>query len=233
MVEKIIVNPESIRGYGNIITPKTASDFTSSSIDYKVVKTTDTVYGTETTVYGIESAYTVSFDSASYTTSTESLNLQVTVLKSTAPVYNATVTVTGGGGSGTATTNILGVAYITVTGITESGTLTATYKNAKATAPVTYEQASYSLAFSQDTYTYDFMDPAVTVSCTLKNGNTPLSGETITFTYQGSLGHISFTKVTDSNGITSFTIYGDEMAAPTLTATYHGVTTTCTIEEGL
>ena len=232
MVEKIIVNPNEVRGYGNIISPKTSTDFTPST-DCKVVQSTDTVYGTETTVYGIESAYTLSFDSASYTTSTGSVTVQVTLFKENVRLPEQTVTVTGGGGTGTGTTDIIGVANITVTGITESGTLTATYKNGKATATVTYEQASYSLAFSQSTYTCDMMD-GVTVSCTLKDGDTPMSGETVTFSWE-SLGSTStVTATTNSSGVAtqSFDYFDFESFPATVTATYQGVTATCTIVEG-
>lgn len=234
MVEKITVNPESIRAYGNIITPKNANDFTSSSEDYKVVKTTDTVYGAETNVFGLDSAYDLTFNSESYTTSTGSLDVQVTLKKDGAIQFDQTITVTGGGGgTGTGNTDFTGVAAITVTGITESGTLTATYKNAQATATVTYEQSSYSLAFSQDTYTVDMLGNA-SVSCTLKQSNTPMSGETITFTYDNFGLPISVTATTNSSGVATYTFneYDFPLLPATVTATYSGATATCTIENG-
>ena len=43
MVEKITVNPESIRAYGNVLMPKSASDY--DTYESTVTKTTDTVYG--------------------------------------------------------------------------------------------------------------------------------------------------------------------------------------------
>ncbi len=231
MVEKITVNPESIRAYGNIITPKTASDFTPLT-DYKVVQSTDTVYGVETTVYGIESKYTLSFDSESYTTSTGNITCQVNVTQPVG-IPTGSVTVTGGGGSGSADLNVYGGATVYVSGITESGTLTATYKTGKATATVTYEQASYSLAFSQDTYTVDMLD-GVTVSCTLKDGNTPMSGETVTFSWEFLGGTQSVTATTNGSGVATHTFeYIDFDSLPaTVTATYSGVTATCTIVEG-
>lgn len=234
MVEKITVNPESIRAYGNIITPKNANDFISSSEDYKVVKTTDTVYGAETNVFGLDSAYDLTFNSESYTTGTGSVTVQVLVTKGALAVDNATVTVSGGGGTGTGTSIYNGVATITVTGITESGTLTATYKNAQATATVTYSPVAYTLQFSQDTYTLD-MFGEVSVSCTLKQSNTPMSGETITFTYEGLMGPLSVTAPTNSSGVATYPFSEFDFGSlpATVTATYGGVTATCTIVGGL
>ena len=220
-MEKISINPSKVRAYGNIITPKTSTDFSLYGEDYKIVESTDTVYGTEASVFEMKSIYTLSFNSESYTTSSSSLSVQVTVLDGTRPVTTGTVTVTGAGGSGSGTLIIGsgGVANIAVTGITSSGTLTATYKNAKATATVTYEPVSYSLAFSQSTYTYDLMDDEVVLSCTLKNGNTPMSGETITFNYQ-VLGPETGTATTNSNGVATYTVYGMDLSDETVTATY-------------
>ena len=230
MVEKITVNPESIRAYGNIITPKTSTDFSLYGEDYKIIESTDTVNGEQTTVYGIESIYTLTFDSASYTTS-GSVSLTVTVMEGTSPVNSGTVYVTGAGGSGSGILTLGGggVVNITVTGITESGTLTATYENAKATVPVTYEQSSYSLAFSQDTYTCDMMD-GVTVSCTLTNGGVAMSGETVTFSWESMGLPNSVTATTNSSGVATHAFdYWDFNYPATLTATYSGVTATCTI----
>ena len=177
-------------------------------------------------------SYHIEFNSSSYEATGGSATISCTLQADYAPLSGATVTFTGSDSSVyTGITNSNGVATVTVTGISSTTTFTATYSNVSDTCSVTVPGPAYSLQFSQDTYTYYFMDPEVTVSCTLKNGNTPLSGETITFTYQAGLGPESFTKVTNSNGITSFTMYGDVMYAPTLTASYQGVTATCTIVE--
>ena len=231
MVEKITVNPESIRAYGNIIISKNASDY--DKYESTVTKTTDTVYGAIETVFNMSPiTYNMSFDSASYTTSTGSVDVQVTVLNNTVPVPNATVTIIGGG-TGTGTTNIIGVATITVTDITESGTLTAVCGFSTATATVTYSQASYSLAFSQDTYTIPILGD-VTVSCTLSEGGTPMSGETVTFSWEFLGGTSTVTATTNSSGVAthSFDSIDFEIFPATVTATYSGVTATCTIEEG-
>lgn len=233
MVEKITVNPESIRAYGNVMMSKSASDY--DAYGSTVTKTTDTVYGATEEVFSMSPpVYTLTFDSASYTTGTGSVTVQVTLKKDGVNQYDKTITVTGGGGgTGTGTTIFNGVATITVTGITESGTLTATYKTGKATAPVTYEQSSYSLAFSQSTYTLDMFGEA-DVSCTLKNGNTPMSGQTITFSWEGVFGPQSATATTNSSGVAALPFSDSSFSSlpATVTATYSGATATCTIESG-
>ena len=231
MVEKIIVNPNEIRGYGNIHEPTVASDW--SKYGSTLSKTTDTVDGATTDVFQLQPAsYTLTFNSASYTTNDGTVSLTVAVKDGLYPVPNATVIVTGGGGTGTGTTNNLGTASINVTGITESGTLTAVYGFSKATATVTYQTSSYSLAFSQNTYTITMMSPAV-VSCTLTSGGTPVSGETITFSWEG-FEPMSSTATTNSSGVAtkSFNYLDLEMYPAFVTATYDTASATCTIEDG-
>ena len=229
MVEKIIVNPESIRAYGNVLMSKSASDWVRS--DAILTKTTDTVYGATTDVFKLQ-RYALSFDSESYT-SDGNLTVYVTVLNEEGMgVAGETVTVTGCGGTGTGTTNSNGVATINVTGITESGNLTAKCGGSEATALVTYEPSSYSLAFSQDTYTIDFLD--VTVSCTLKNGGVAMSGETVTFGYANMLGPQSVTATTNSSGVATYTFNDTDFNdfPATVTATYDTASASCTIEYG-
>ena len=144
MVEKIIVNPNKIRGYGNIMSSHTSSDY--ELVDCTISSGTDTVNGASATVY----------------------------------------------------------------------TLTSTASH------------SYSLAFSQDTYTYSFLELYVTVSCTLTDGGTPMSGETVTFSYVSSGFPVTETKTTNSNGVATLTV---EAMDTTITATYQGVTAICTVEE--
>ena len=52
MVEKIIVNPESIRGLGNIMLPKSVTDF--ELYNSTLSESEDTVYGTTKTVFVLE-----------------------------------------------------------------------------------------------------------------------------------------------------------------------------------
>lgn len=55
MVEKIIINPTKVRGYGNIVSSKGANDF----ITYagSITEGTDTVYGATEKVYTVEDTF--------------------------------------------------------------------------------------------------------------------------------------------------------------------------------
>ena len=144
MVEKIIVNPSEVRGLGDIVSPKSTSDF--SLYGATLSSGTDTVYGASSSVFVLNSTnshdYSLSFGSASYTATGGSCTVTVTLTDGGVAVNNASISVSGGsGGSGTGTTNSSGVATINVTGVTASGTLTASFSGVTATASVTY--ASY------------------------------------------------------------------------------------------
>ncbi len=52
MVEKIIINPNKVRGYGNIMNMHTSTDYELS--DCTITETTDTVNGATETVYELE-----------------------------------------------------------------------------------------------------------------------------------------------------------------------------------
>ena len=52
MVEKIIVNPEKVRGLGDIVSPKTANDFELYNSEISVEE--DTVYGSTMNVFLLE-----------------------------------------------------------------------------------------------------------------------------------------------------------------------------------
>ena len=141
MVEKIIVNPSEVRGLGDILEVKSTSDFTLYGATLS--SGTDTVYGASSSVFVLNSTnshdYSLSFGSASYTATGGSCTVTVTLTDGGVAVNNASITVTGGtGGSGSGTTNSSGVATINVTGITASGTLTASFQSVTATASVTY-----------------------------------------------------------------------------------------------
>ena len=125
------------------------------------------------------------------------------------------------------------MATVTVTGISSNTTFTASYSNVSDTCTVTVPAPAYSLQFSQDTYISLLFDD-VTVSCTLKEGNTPMSGETITFSYESMLGPESVTATTNSSGVANYTFSSFDFSSlpATLTAEYQGVSTTCTIVGG-
>ena len=113
--------------------------------------------------------------------------------------------------------------------MTSDTSFTCSFANVSDTCTVTVPAPSYSLAFSQDTYTYTWEDDNVTVSCTLTSGGTPVSGETITFSYTAMGLPFSETAITNSNGVATLTI--DYPGDTTVTATYQGASASCTVEE--
>ena len=60
MVEKIIINPDKVRGYGNIINQHSTTDYTNYACT--LTETTDTVNGAETIIYEMEDT-TLFYDS--------------------------------------------------------------------------------------------------------------------------------------------------------------------------
>lgn len=57
MVEKITITPQEVRGLGDIISPKTLSDFNKQYST--LTTTTDTVHGVTTTIYDLDSTILV------------------------------------------------------------------------------------------------------------------------------------------------------------------------------
>ena len=89
-----------------------------------------------------------------------------------------------------------------------------------------------SLVFSQDSYQADEFGTAE-VSCTLTEGGTPISGETITFTWDPGFGTQTETGTTNANGVANANIWFLDFWTCTVTATYENVTATCTVEYSL
>ena len=122
MVEKIKINPDNIRAYGNIVSPKVLRDF--ATYESELSSGTDTVNGETVTVYELE------YDDTPKTITSVSLvcSADETCLVGDELVLNASVddivggeTITFYNGTtslGTANTNIYGVAtfrYTTAT----------------------------------------------------------------------------------------------------------------------
>ena len=89
MVEKIIVNPESVRGLGNIISPKNTSDF----VNYMSNSTssTDTVNNQNMTVYTLNFGSFVLTITPTYVKSGSTLTLTATLIEGSGPVEDATI----------------------------------------------------------------------------------------------------------------------------------------------
>ena len=91
-----------------------------------------------------------------------------------------------------------------------------------------------NLSFNSSTYTItDFFD-GVTVSCTLTGDGNPMSGETVTFSWENLGLPASVTAITNSSGVatTSFDYFSFDEYPATVTATYGTATDTCTIQDG-
>ena len=138
MVEKIIINPNEVRGYGNIMSSHTSSDY--ELVDCTISSGTDTVNGASATVYTLtptaSHSYSLSFSSSSYTASGGSAEVSVTLTDNSVAVSGATVTFTGGTSTVTSTTNSSGVATATIS-VTQTSTITATYGSATDTCTIT------------------------------------------------------------------------------------------------
>ena len=140
MVEKIIINPQKIRGLGNIVSKKTEDDFTLSGCN--IDEGTDTVNGVSSTVFSLESNsvhdYSIAFGSSTYNAIAGSCTVTVTLLDDGVAVSGATISVTGSDSSlYTGITNSNGVATINIVGLTANVTLTASFSNVSDTASVT------------------------------------------------------------------------------------------------
>ena len=116
-MDKVSVNPKSVRCLGNIVSPKTASDF--GTLNGTIASSTDTVNSQSMTVYStdylvgssISLSYTnlISEDTASFTVTATLKN------NSDTAVNGATVYLDCNGNVTSATTNSSGVASFTVT----------------------------------------------------------------------------------------------------------------------
>lgn len=147
MVEKIIVTPTSVRGMGNIISPKTDDDFTVDS-QCTLDESTDTVNGVSVNVYTLSPPviYSLTFSQSTYTVPLgSSATVSVTLTGNGSAVNGATITFSwtdGGMGpqTDTSTTNSSGVATKTFTAqqisSIENNIVTATYETTTATCRI-------------------------------------------------------------------------------------------------
>ena len=140
MVEKIIINPNKVRGYGNVLNVHSSTDYDLE--DCTIESGTDTVNGATETVYTLtptfSHSYSLAFGSSSYTQTGGSVSVSATLTDGGVAVSGATITFTGGSSTVTATTNSSGVATATVS-FSSSGTCTATYGSVSDTASITVQ----------------------------------------------------------------------------------------------
>lgn len=177
MVEKIIINPNKVRGYGNILSPHSSSDYELE--DCTIATGTDTVNGATETVYTLtptaSHSYSLAFSSSSYTASGGSAEVSVTLTDNSVAVSGATVTFTGGTSTVTGTTNSSGVATATVS-VSATSTITATYNNVTDTCTVTVQTAVYyANDFSDSSTISDFTDCKGTITKSITGGELVLT----------------------------------------------------------
>ena len=123
------------------------------------------------------------------------------------------------------------MATVTVTGISSTTTFAASHSNVSDTCTVTVPAPAYSLQFSQSTYEAS-MFGEVTISCTLTGNGSPVSGETVTFTWMDLGDPYTATATTDSNGVATKQINVMDSTV-VITATYGTATATCNVTHEL
>ena len=220
MVEKIIINPQKIRGLGNIVSKKTEDDFTLSGCN--IDEGTDTVNGVSSTVFSLESNsvhdYSIAFGSSTYNAIAGSCTVTVTLLDDGVAVSGATISVTGSDSSlYTGITNSSGIASITLRNISSTTTFTASFSGVSATCTVS-------------TITYFFNDDASSDNTSNYGNSTALRNNgTNTFTWDSNGYYVltntkanseSMRSITPLTGKTSFTLEFDAYC----TATNYGST---------
>jgi len=228
MVEKIIISPESVRGLGNIVMPKTGADF--RSVDCTVLVGTDTVNEETVTVFTLESDVTLlsvvlSVDDSSVVVG-DTVTLSATVTdEMTQPVEGATVSFKlNGNVLGTSDTNSSGVATYSYTTVSD-GTLvfsSVCSNNSSNSVNVTVTGHSYSLEFDSTDYT------VIGGSVVIKVGLTDNSAVVPNVSVGLSGGGSSWSATTDTDGVATFNL-SNVTTGGTYTASYGGATATCNV----
>lgn len=235
MVEKIIVNPTEVRGYGNIVNVKSDEDY--EPVNCTITEDMDTVYGATVNVIVMEpdlgEATTLTVTSSSSTLVLDNtVNISATLKDSSnAAISGATITFKEGTTTlGNSTTNSSGVATYTYTGASVGDhTINAgfagdsTYASSTGNVSVTVTDHVYSISFNQSSYVAT--GGSVEISCTLLRDSSPFSGATVSVT--GSDSSV-YSGITDSSGVATVTV-SNISAETTFTASYSGATATCTV----
>ena len=226
MVEKIIVSPDSVRGWGNIVMEHTVDDY--ALVGSSILVDSDTVMGVESVVYTIEaedSSISVALVSSVASCSIgDSIVLSATVTDDSVAVEGGTVTFKLNTTTlGTDETDANGVATYTYT-TTDVGSLnfTALYESHNSNTVSVVVSHDYSIAFDSSSYTTSTGD--VTCYVTLLDNSVAVSGASISLTGTGT----TVTATTNSSGVATFNLTGISSDC-TITATYDNVSDTATI----
>ena len=219
MVEKIIISPESIRGLGNIVMPKTGADFEEYNCTMEVGE--DTVNGEDVTVYVLTPETTtislVLSSNVSTVTAGGDVILSVTVTEDEVPVSGQSVSFKLGSTElGTSTTNSSGVATYTYT-TTGSGSLNfsavyAGHSSNGVSVVVNKRSTSTSLSLGSASIV---VGSSTTATATVTSSSSGVSGLTVTF-YDGSTS--LSTATTNSSGVATYTLSGLGVGSHSITA---------------
>lgn len=222
MVEKIIINPENVRGYGNIINPHSSEDY--ELYNSTIEETTDTIGGIVTTVYEMEMMETTITVALSLSSSTvtlgNSVTLTATVLDDETPVTGETVTFKAGSTTlGTGTTNSSGIAtYSYTTNTAGTLSLTASYDRVTSTpVTLTVNKKTPTVTLTASSSTYILLQNIV-LTATVKDGNTGISGVEVTCHHSGYSSGTQ-TATTNSSGVATFTYTGQGVGTHTFNCT--------------
>ena len=228
MVEKIIISPSKVRGLGDIVSPKTSTDF--ETYNSAVTSGTDTVNGATVTVYELAPpTYNVALTrSSASVTIGGTVTLTATVTEGETPVSGGTVTFKMGSTTlGTGTTNSSGVATYTYTTDTAGSlSFTATYNGATSSSvSVTVNKKTPTISLSTNSPVT--VGNTATLTATVTYNSSAVSGLTVTFKDGNTtLG----TGTTNSSGVATYTTTGLTVgnhtitAVTTATSTYASVT---------
>ena len=223
MVEKIIVSPESIRGLGNIVVPKTGADFEEYNCTLEVGE--DTVNSETVTVYVLTPETTVISLVLSSNVSTVTVGgnviLSVTVTEDEVPVSGASVSFKLGSTEiGTGTTNSSGVATYTYTTTTSGGlNFSADYAGHSSNGvSVVVNKRSTSTSLSLGSASI-VVGSSTTASATVTSSSSGVSGLTVTFK-DGTT--ILGTATTNSSGVATYTLSGLGVGSHSITAVVTG-----------
>ena len=229
MVDKIIVSPGKVRGFGNIVSPKGEDDF--EPVGCTIDETTDTINGVGMTVYLLEpdlgEQTTLTVTSSSSTLVLDGTVTISAALKDSSNVAISGATITFKEGSttlGTGTTNSSGVATYTYTGATTgSHTVSgvfggdSTYASSTGSVGLTVNKKSTSTSLTTSSASVT-VGTSVTLTATVTSGGSGVNGLTVLFKDGTStLG----TGTTNSSGVATYT-------TDTLTEGTHSITAVVT-----
>ena len=220
MVEKIIITPEKVRAYGNVVSPHTLNDY--ETYNSSLSEGTATINNRTMTVYtGTYEPPTINV-TLSASSNTVNIGASITLTATVTdeddePMENATVTFKVDGSTiDTASTNSSGVATLSYTCNT-AGSLSFTASVGSSTstaATVTVNKLSTSTSLSTSGNNV-LVGTSVTLTATVTSSSTPIEGLTVTFK-DGN--NTLSSSLTNSSGVATYTSSSLSVATHSITA---------------